>query len=134
MSAGFLRAGFLADGAWKILVGIAMLVLRGVLVERYDAPSPLLVVTAVVVMACGLAEALYAVRDGAGSRVPLLIAYDSGWVLVSVVALLLARTAAGPAWRLWLGYQLVVAIVVGTLFALACRKRPAPPLDHDRTP
>ncbi|GAA1712765.1 hypothetical protein GCM10009809_06110 [Isoptericola hypogeus] len=120
------RLGFLADGVWKALVGVAMLALLRALVDELGAPGWLLGVTAAAVLASAAAEAAYAVRNGAGTHTKYLVAYDSGWVLVSVLALVLARSDVGLAWVLWLGYQLVAAPLLAVIFARGARVEGTP--------
>lgn len=122
MSVMLLRVGFMADGIWKALVGISMLVFFPFLVDELRAPGLLLGVTSIAVLASAIAELAYAARSGARSHVKHLIAYDSAWVLVSVAALTVAASNADLAWMLWLGYQVVAAPVVALVFGAGARK------------
>ena len=122
MSARLLRVGFMADGIWKALVGISMLVFAPVLVDELRAPGLLLGLTSIAVLASAIAELAYAARSGARSHVKHLIAYDSAWVLASVAALAAAASNADLAWMLWLGYQVVAAPVVALVFGVAARR------------
>ena len=122
MSTRLLRIGFLADGVWKFLVGIAMLVMSGLMVEEFGAPAWLLAFTAIVVVACAAAEMLYAVRSAARTHTKYLVAYDFGWVLTTILSVLPMRMSPNLAWTLWLGFQALAAPIVGVVFARAAHR------------
>ena len=121
----WMRSGFLADGVFKLAVAIAYLAATSLAAEAIPVGGWLVLVAAGVMVASGVAEVAFALRRATRSHVPPLVMFDTGWVVVTVVALVLAgRGAEGLAWQLWFGYQAVAAPVVALIFALAVR-RPA---------
>ncbi|WP_275005451.1 hypothetical protein [Promicromonospora iranensis] len=117
----WLRFGFLADGVFKLLVTSTYAVLLQTLTGALDVDPWLLVAAAVFVGAGGVAEIAFALRSGSGSHTRYLVAYDSGWVAVTVVAALLAFNGVPGAGTLWLAYQLLASLLVAVVFALGAR-------------
>jgi hypothetical protein len=128
----WLRFGFLADGVFKLLVAATYVVLLQTLTGALGVASWLLVATAALVGASGVAEIAFALRCGAGSHTRYLVAYDSGWVAATGVAALLAFYGVAGAGELWLGYQLLASPLVAVLFALGARR--GTPSRGGRTP
>jgi hypothetical protein len=96
-------------------------VLLQTLTGALDVDPWLLVAAAVFVGAGGVAEIAFALRSGSGSHTRYLVAYDSGWVAVTVVAALLAFNGVPGAGTLWLAYQLLASLLVAVVFALGAR-------------
>lgn len=117
----WLRFGFLADGVFKLLVTSTYVVLLRPLTGALDVEPWLLVATAALVGAGGVAEIAFALRSGSGSHTRYLVAYDSGWVAVTAVAALLAFNDVPGAGTLWLAYQLLASLLVAVVFALGAR-------------
>ncbi|TGD12965.1 MULTISPECIES: hypothetical protein [Brevibacterium] len=116
-----LRVGFFADGVFKAIVALAMLVLYEPLTENQGVPGWLFLLTVVAVVSSAVAEIAYAVRNGAGRLTKHLLAYDAGWILVTIGALLLALRFGVPGWTLWFGYQLVASPIVAMVFFRGAR-------------
>lgn len=108
-----LRLGFLADGIFKLLVAALYVALSSTLADLFAVPGWLLLLTALLVALSAVAEIRYALVDGAGDRTGHLIAYDSSWVLATVLALVLGAGAGG--W-VWLGFQALASPVLATVF------------------
>ena len=115
-TANLLRIGFFADGVFKAAVAVAMLVLFALTTDNLGAPGRLLLVTAFAVSASAVAEISFAVRNGSGTHTKYLVVYDAGWILVSVVVLVLPLQCSGYGSVLWLSYQLILSPVVAVLF------------------
>lgn len=107
-----LRIGFLADGIFKLLVAAAYLVVQPILSDLLGVPAWVLVLSAVAVSLSGVAEIVFSLTSGDGTHTRFLVAYDSAWVLATVLAVLLGSGAGG--W-IWLFYQ----VVASSLMALA---------------
>lgn len=122
MSPAMLRFGYVADGVFKVLVGLAAVALSPLFVAHRGAPALLLGLTAVAVLSSAAAEITYGMRVADSSHIKYLAAYDTGWVMVSIGAALLFTNAPGPAWALWLGYQLLFSPIVAVIFGLSARR------------
>lgn len=116
--ARWLRIGFLADGCFKLLVAIGYVATVPLLTNALAVGAWLIMITAVLVAASGIAEIIFAVRSGSGSHTRFLIAYDGGWVIISVVAIILAFNGVSTAGTIWLGYQVLAAPIIAAVFAL----------------
>lgn len=114
----WLRAGFLADGCFKLLVAAGYAVFGSRL--PLDAPPGLVGATAALVGASGIAEIVFAVRSGARSHVGVLAGYDGGWAIVTGLAVLLA--GSGAAGSVWFGYQAIGSAVLTAVFARGARR------------
>ena len=122
----WLRLGFLADGVFKLIVAIGYLVVASVAVAALQVDLWLVVATATAMAASAVAEVVFAVRRATRSHVPHLMVFDSGWLVVTVVAILLAgRGIDAVPGQLWFGYQLLAAPVVAVLFLMGARRTPA---------
>lgn len=122
MNPALLRFGYISDGVFKALVGLVAVALSPLLVAHWSAPAWLLGATAVAVLASAAAEIIYGIRAAGSSHIKYLAAYDTGWVLVSIGAALQIADGSGPAWGLWLGYQLLLSPVVAIIFGLSARR------------
>ncbi len=121
-SVNWLRFGFLGDGCFKLLVAATYVALLPPLADVLGADRWLLIATAALVAASGVAEIAFAVRSGAGSHTRYLIAYDSGWVAATVAATLLAANGVAVAGTLWLVFQLLASPLVAAVFAFGARR------------
>lgn len=118
-----LRIGYIFDGVFKALVSLATLMLFPLLVGDWGATAWLLCPTSVAVLASALAEFAYGMRVARASHIKYLVAYDAGWVLASIGAVLLVVSGSSHAWDLWFGYQLVFSPVIAVIFGLGARDR-----------
>lgn len=119
----WLRAGFLADGCFKLLVAGGYVAFGSQLADLLQTSGWLVGTTAALVGASGIAETVFAVRRGTRSHVGVLAGYDGGWVLVSAVALLVAGSGGGG---LWLGYQVIGSAALTAIFARGARQATGP--------
>jgi hypothetical protein len=117
-----LRAGFVADGVFKLATAALYVALAGWFATRLHAPAALVVGTAAVLALCGAAEIALA-RTGAVRRsTRLLVAYDLGWAVVTVGAVLLAWSETPGGGVLWFAYQPVAAAGLGAAALAALRR------------
>lgn len=116
--ARWLRIGFLADGCFKLLVAIGYVATLPLLTDVLAVGGWLIMITGALVAVSGVAEIIFAVRSGSGSHTRFLIAYDSGWMIISIVAIILAINGVSTAGAIWLGYQVLAAPIIAAVFAL----------------
>lgn len=126
MSPATLRIGYISDGIFKALLGLTGLILSPLLVGHWDAPAWLLCLAATSVLISAVSEIAYGLRVTDASHIKYLVTYDTGWVLISIVAALSVATGSGHAWDLWLGYQLLVSPVIAVVFGLSARRHRRP--------
>lgn len=115
-----LRAGFVADGCFKLLVAAAL----PAAASRMGWSSRLALAASGAVAVSAAAEIDFGVRSGAGSHTRYLAAYDTGWLAASGLATLLARRGSPHAGRVWLGYQAAASVPLTLAFS---RLRLRPP-------
>ncbi|MEV5652561.1 hypothetical protein AB0L57_30290 [Nocardia sp. NPDC052254] len=115
--------GILADGAFKVLLAGVYALGAGPLSHRLAVPPWLLIVCGAALLVGGVSELGYLRSRPVSAYLPLMIAYDSGWVAVTVAALLLARQDTRWAAELWIGYQTLAPLAFAAV--LAARPRTA---------
>ncbi|WP_040796026.1 hypothetical protein [Nocardia higoensis] len=116
--------GIIADGAVKIL-------LAGVYTLDAEALGHRLGVQPWLMITCGLAlfigggvELGYLRRRPVRTYLRLMVAYDTGWLVVTAAALSLARQSGHSAGELWIGYQTIMPLAFAALLT-ATGARPA---------
>lgn len=122
-------AGIIADGAFKVLLGAAYVVGVSLLGGLFGVPAWLMVAAGVALVAGGGAE-IKCVRSRP-SRVymRLMVAYDCGWLLASLLAFLVARQHGSSGGEVWMGYQTAAPLAFAALLLLAT---PTPPTSVPR--
>ncbi|MGI5167818.1 hypothetical protein ACQEU3_26055 [Spirillospora sp. CA-253888] len=110
---GGMRAGIVADGIVKLLLAAAY-VAAAVPLGRLLGVSPwLMAASGAALLVCGAAELRYARTRPLRTYLWLMAAYDTGWALATLAAILL-----GPAGgEVWIGYQTVAPAVLAALLA-----------------
>lgn len=121
-----LRGGFVADGVFKLATAALFTVLVRWFTERLDAPAALVLVTAAALAVCGAVEIAVARTGDLRRSTRYLVAYDSGWAVVTVAAVLLAWSQAPGGGWVWFGYQALAATALGARFAAVLRRDRAP--------
>ncbi|WP_067488745.1 hypothetical protein [Actinomadura hibisca] len=111
---GGMRAGIVADGLVKLLLAAGYVAAAGPLGRLLGVAVWLMVVSGVFLLVCGLAEIRYARVRPLRVYLWLMAAYDTGWVLVTVVALLLGSGGG----EIWVGYQAVASAVLAAFLVL----------------
>ncbi|WP_445395766.1 hypothetical protein ACSMX9_20155 [Streptomyces sp. LE64] len=114
-----LLAGAVADGVFKALLGAAFLVGAGELGEWLGVSTALVLATGTALLIGGVIEVGHVRRRPMGTVLPLMVAYDIGWALLTAAALFVARQGGGVGGELWIGYQIVAPLVLVALLARA---------------
>lgn len=123
-AAQLLRIGFLADGVFKAVVAVVLLVLLEPITRHNGPPAWLPLLTVLAVSSSAVAEILYAARSGAGTHTKYLVAYDAGWFLATIAALYLAFGCGVDGWTLWLSYQFAASPIIAIVFFRGSRSHP----------
>ncbi|MET7484871.1 hypothetical protein [Streptomyces sp. NPDC005538] len=123
--------GVMADGGFKLLLGVACAAAVAPLGRLLGAPVWLLVVSGLALLICGGVEIRYARSRSIRTCTRLMIAYDSGWVLSALVGALMAWQGSGAGGEVWIGYQTAAPLVFAALLITA---DPAPPQAPPGTP
>lgn len=114
----WLRIGFLADGLFKVVLAVVYSAAVASIGTALDVDSWLILATAGLLLLSGAAEITFALRSAAPSHTKYLIGYDSGWIVVTVVAV--AVMSSGGA--LWFGYQAIASAVLAIAFAIGAAR------------
>jgi len=109
--------GILADGAVKILLADVYIIGAESLSHRLGVAVWLLIACAAALLIAGGSEIAYLRNRPLSTYVRLMIGYDSGWSIVTVVALLLAWQGNRTAGELWIGYQTIAPLAFALLIA-----------------
>lgn len=123
-TAQLLRIGFFADGVFKAVVAVVMLVLLEPITRHNGAPAWLLLLTVLAVSISAVAEIAYAARNGTGTHTKYLVAYDAGWFLATAAALFLVFGRGAEGWTLWLSYQVIASPIIAIVFFRGSRPGP----------
>lgn len=121
----WLSVGYLADGLFKVAVAAGYALASAPIGRLLGVDVPLILLTAGVVLLSGLAEIAFARRRAAPSYIWYLAGYDSGWLLITVLAFVLSGQDWPAAGELWFTYQLVGSLVLAPAFAIGARSRSA---------
>lgn len=113
-----MKFGFVADGVFKLLVAVAVCAMLPVVEAFLLAPRWLAITALVLLFLSAATEISYGVRRGERRYVKYLAAFDSLWVVATILAIVLAlahNPAAGFVWFGFLGLgSLGIAIVFTT--------------------
>ncbi|MET7572676.1 hypothetical protein ABZT04_29865 [Streptomyces sp. NPDC005492] len=123
--------GVIADGGFKLLLGVTCAVAAAPFGRLLGASAWLLVASGVALLICGGVEIRYARSRSMRTCTRLMIAYDSGWVLSALVGALMAWQGSGAGGEVWIGYQAAAPLVFAALLVTA---DPAPPQAPPGTP
>ncbi|WP_051025458.1 MULTISPECIES: hypothetical protein [Nocardia] len=118
--------GILADGAVKILLAAVYIVGAESLSHRLGVATWLLIACAATLLIAGGGELAYLRNRPVSTYMRLMIGYDSGWSIVTVVALLLAWQGNRTAGELWIGYQTIAPLAFAALLIAADGRDSAP--------
>lgn len=109
----WLRIGFLGDGVFKAVLAVVYAAAAGPIRDALDVGAATILIAAGLLFLSGLAECAFALRSAAPSHTEYLIAYDTGWILATLVAVLLMSSGGG----FWFGYQAIASALLTVAFA-----------------
>ncbi|MEV6123619.1 hypothetical protein AB0M23_24415 [Streptomyces sp. NPDC052077] len=124
-------AGVLADGAFKVLLGVAAATAAVPLGRLLGVPLWLMAAAGAALLVCGAVEIACARHRPARLQTRLMVGYDIGWVLTALAGYLLARRGGGAGGELWMGYQTAAPLVFAAVLFTA---DPAPEASAARAP
>jgi hypothetical protein len=112
--------GAVADGGVKVVLGAVFVIGADRLGDRLGVATWLMVIAGTALLIGGGAELKYVRSRSMDTYLRLMVAYDSGWALVTLVGLLIAWQGGSAGGEVWIGYQAVAPIAfVGCLLAAA---------------
>ncbi|MCX4410030.1 hypothetical protein OG840_53030 [Streptomyces sp. NBC_01764] len=111
--------GVIADGVFKVLLGVAYIVGAAPLGRLLGAPAWLMVASGVTLLIGGGIEIGYTRSRSLRTYTRFMVAYDSGWVLSALGGALLAWQGSSAGGEVWIGYQTAAPIVFAALLAAA---------------
>ncbi|WP_407548421.1 hypothetical protein QOM21_04625 [Streptomyces sp. Pv4-95] len=115
--------GVVADGVVKVLIGAAFIVGAARLGQLLGAPAWLMVVSGVSLLIGGGAEIRYVRSRAMRTYTRLMVAYDSGWALVTLAGLLVTWQGTGAGGEMWLGYQAAASLALAVSLVVAAPVR-----------
>lgn len=116
-----IRVGTLADGGFKLVLAAAYAVFAVPFSAWLDTPQWLVLVTALLLAASAIAE-IFASRHARRRHVFFLMTYDTTWLVLSIVAFLMARSGfQGWGWT-WLLFQAFASAALAVLFGIRDRQ------------
>ncbi|ALG15053.1 hypothetical protein AOZ06_25265 [Kibdelosporangium phytohabitans] len=116
-----MAVGIVADGAVKVVLAAVHLVAADPLGRLLGVPVWLLIVSGVVLLACGGTEIRYVHSRPMRTCLRLMVAYDSGWVVATLAAVLMASQGSSAGGEVWIGYQAIASLAFAALLASALR-------------
>ncbi|MEU6383793.1 hypothetical protein ABZ847_09520 [Streptomyces bauhiniae] len=114
--------GALADGAFKVLLGVVCIAGAAPLGRLLGTAAWLMVVAGLALLTGGGVELGYSRSRSMRTYTKLMIAYDSGWVLTALAGFLMARQGSGAGGEVWMGYQTAAPLVFAALLVAAARQ------------
>jgi len=118
--------GIIADGAVKVALAAAYLIAADPLGRLLGVPVWLMIVSGVTLLMCGGTEIRYVRSRPLPTYLRLMVAYDSGWVVATLVGVLMAWQGSSAGGEVWIGYQVVASLALTALLALAAPVQPTP--------
>ena len=118
-----LYVGYLADGLFKMALAGGYALAAAPIGQRLGVDVPLILITAGVLLLSGLAEIAFARRRATAQYVWYLVGYDSGWLVVTALALIVARQGSAAGGELWFAYQALGSAALATAFVIGARSR-----------
>lgn len=121
-------AGAIGDGAFKVVLGFAFVVAGARLGDLLGVPTWLMVVSGAALLVGGGIELRYVRRRPMATCLRLMVAYDSGWVVATAVALLMAGQGSTAGGEIWVAYLTAAPLAFAALLvgAAPSGRPPAP--------
>jgi hypothetical protein len=101
--------GFVAYGMVKILIALVYVIAASPVSRQLGVPAWMVAVGGAFLLIAGLAVIRNAGNRPVRTCVGFLASYDAGWLLATVVALVLARLGSGAGGEVWISYQAIAA-------------------------
>ncbi|MFE1553938.1 hypothetical protein ACFW6V_02995 [Streptomyces sp. NPDC058734] len=117
------KAGAIADGAFKVLLGAVCIAGADPLGRLLGTPAWLMAVSGAALLIGGGAGIGYVRSRSMRTYTRLMVAYDGGWVVAALAGLVMAWQGSGAGGEVWMGYQAVAPLAFAALLAAAA---PAP--------
>lgn len=111
--------GAVADGAFKVALGVASVADAAPLGRLLGAPVWLMAVSGVALLIGGGIGIGYTRSRSMRTYRRLMVAYDSGWVLAALAGLLMARQGSSAGGEVWMGYQAAAPLAFAALLIVA---------------
>ncbi|MBF6276977.1 MULTISPECIES: hypothetical protein [Nocardia] len=111
--------GVVADGTVKIVLAAVYIIGAESLSHRLGVATWLMIACAAALLIAGAGEFAYLRSRPMSTIMRLMIGYDTGWTVVTLVALLLAWQGNRAAGELWIGYQTLAPLLFATLLGVA---------------
>lgn len=121
----WLAVGYLADGIFKAVLAAGYALAAAPIGRLLGVDVPLILITAGILLLSGVAEIVFARHRPIRPYVWYLVGYDSGWLALTVLALILAGQGSSAGGELWFAYQALGSAVLATAFAIGARSRRA---------
>ncbi|MEC3891044.1 hypothetical protein [Nocardiopsis sp. LDBS1602] len=121
--------GAMADGAFKVALGVAFLGGATRLGELLDVTPWLMTLSGVALLIGGGVEIGYVRRRSTRTSTLLMAAYDGGWTVAAIVGLVIAWRGGDMGGEIWIGYQAVAPLAFAALLIAA----PSSPSEASRT-
>lgn len=111
--------GAMADGAFKVVLGVAFLGGAARLGELLGVTSWLMALSGVALLIGGGAEIGYVRRRSTRISTLLMAAYDDDWTVAAIVGLVMAWRGGDMGGEVWVGYQVVAPLAFAALLIAA---------------
>lgn len=111
--------GVVADGTVKIVLAAVYIIGAESLSHRLGVATWLMIACAAALLIAGAGEFAYLRSRPMSTIMRLMIGYDTGWTVVTLVALLLAWQGNRAAGELWIGYQTLAPLLFAALLGVA---------------
>ncbi|MFE2294392.1 hypothetical protein [Streptomyces sp. NPDC059452] len=112
-------AGAIGDGVFKVVLGAAFVLGNGWGGELLGVPAWLMAASGAALLIGGGIEVVHVRRRPMATCLRLMIAYDSGWVVASGIALVMAWQGSTAGGELWVVYLTVAPLVMAALLVRA---------------
>lgn len=111
--------GIIADGVFKVLLAAVYIAGAAPLGRLLGVPVWLMVVSGVALLIGGGIEVGYVRSRPVRTYTRLMVAYDSGWTLATLAALLMAWRSSSAGGEVWIGYQTAAPVLLAALLIAA---------------
>jgi hypothetical protein len=114
-------AGIIADGAFKVVLGVVFVAGAGWVGERLGVATALTMIAGVALVVAGGVEIKFVNLRARTTYLRLMVAYDVGWVLAAVAGSLVAWQGSTSGGEVWIWYQVIAPVAFVVLLLTARR-------------